>query len=114
MSNSSISTFGSNSTSRKESLTPIDVSLPFTNLRRRSLGYEHLNGPPKANDEKIESFPPRLEKVDSSTEFMSSFKVSIEFIFYKKDIYGKLITSQDCEYHIGNIYLIWYSKGPQY
>ena len=88
MSNSSISTFGSNSTSRKESLTPIDVSLPFTNLRRRSLGYEHLNGPPKANDEKIESFPPRLEKVDSSTEFMSSFKVSIEFTFYKKDIYG--------------------------
>ena len=80
ISNTSISTFGSQSGSRKQSLTPIDISSAFVNLRRRSLGYDNLHDPPKIEEEvpKVESHhhPQRLAKVDSSSEFLPTFKVS--------------------------------------
>ena len=81
MSNTSISTFGSKSSSRKHSLTPIDVTGAFINLRRRSFGYENINDQQKIEEEPKsimveENHRPRLEKVDSSTEFLSNFKVS--------------------------------------
>ena len=81
MSNTSISTFGSKSSSRKHSLTPIDVTGAIINLRRRSFGYENINDDQKIDEEPKhilveENDHPRLEKVDSSSEFLSSFKVS--------------------------------------
>ena len=81
MSNTSISTFGSKPASRKHSLTPIDVTGAIINLRRRSFGYENLNDNKKIEEEPKhilveEKRRPRLEKVDSSTEFLPSFKVS--------------------------------------
>ena len=81
MSNTSISTFGSKPTSRKHSLTPIDVTGAMVNLRRRSFGHENLNENQKHEEEPKsilvdDKRRPRLEKVDSSTEFLPSFKVN--------------------------------------
>ena len=82
-SNTSISTFGSTSGSRKQSLTPIDISSAFINLRRRSLGYDNLKDNPKNEDEiqKVESHrhPKIVTKVDSSSEFLPSFKVNPKY-----------------------------------
>ena len=79
-SNTSISTFGSQSGSRKQSLTPIDISSAFINLRRRSLGYDNLNDPPKEEEEiqrvKSHHHPRNISKVDSSSEFLPTFKVT--------------------------------------
>ena len=82
-SNTSISTFGSQSGSRKQSLTPIDISSAFINLRRRSLGYDNLNDHPKNEDEipKVEGHhhPKNVTKVDSSSDFLPSFKVNQKY-----------------------------------
>ena len=82
-SNTSISTFGSQSGSRKQSLTPIDISSAFINLRRRSLGYDNLNDHPKNEDEiqKVEGHhhPKNVTKVDSSSDFLPSFKVNHKY-----------------------------------
>ena len=84
-SNTSISTFGSQSGSRKQSLTPIDISSAFINLRRRSLGYDNLNDPPKEEEEiqrvKSHHHPRNISKVDSSSEFLPTFKVSERTVF---------------------------------
>ena len=76
--NTSVPILGSKPTSRKHSL---DLSAAFTNLRRRSQGYEDINEISKDEDGIKDSMEGNcLEMVESSSKFVPL--VSIIFFLY--------------------------------